>query len=553
MRRVTWGLWVLALAALALLSSCTGIISGDTQAVEDQKVVAQRLARLSHAEWENTVVDLLGLPEPTGAAAAFATDPLGAKTFDNDAAALSVSPALWNDYQIAAEALAARVTSDALLLEKLLPPNLPTPPTERALVFIRSFGLRAYRRPLEPQEIAERLALFEAAPSSYPELDPFVAGVRANLAAFLQSPHFNYRVLLGTAEAGADSVTLSAWEVASQLSYAVWNSMPDEELFRAAAAGELGTEAGVNAQLTRLIAAPRARATLIHFFEQLYESRQYEHLDKDRTLYPDFSLELARDMQGELQRFTDDVTEHGGGLRELLTSTTSFVTPALARLYGLPASLTTGQDAAGFSRVELDPTERAGLLTRSGFLAWKASSSQPGTIQRGVFITRRIICRSLGNPPPSAQGKTFAGQTTNRERVEALTGAGTCGAGCHGAYINPLGFAFEHYGALGEYRASDAGSPIDASGSYAFAEGTRNFRDAGELGRALADASEVHACFSGYLLAFLLGRELTPGEDELLTALASRSLLGASTRELVQQALSTPTFRRRPLTVENHG
>jgi hypothetical protein len=511
-------------------------------------VVEQRFTRLSHAEWDATVVDLLGLPESTGLPATFAPDPLGAKAFDNAQVALEVGPDLWSDYQAAAETLAARVTDDPVLLDALVYSEAGRRLSETR--FIESFGLRAYRRPLSEEEVAAHVALFDTAPDLFPELDPFVAGVRANLTAFLQSPYFSYRSVLSSANSDSDSVPLDAWELASQLSYAAWNSMPDEELFRAAAAGELATDAGVKTQVERLVSAPRASTAVGHFFEQLYESQQYRQLSKDVTVYPSFTPDLVPEMQGELARFTDDIFQHDGGLRDLLTSTTTFVTPRLAAIYGLAPSALKKADAGGFSRVELDPTQRSGLLTRSGFLAWKSGDSQPNTIQRGVFIVRHIICQELGDPPPAAVGATQGGQTTDRERVEALTGAGTCGAGCHGVFIDPAGYAFEHYGALGEYRETDAGETIDASATYPFAAGNVSYRDARELSQALANSPQAHSCFSGYLLEFLLGHAPTSSETALLGELSSRSLAGASTRALVVQALSAKALRRRALVPE---
>jgi hypothetical protein len=497
-------------------------------------------------EWENTVADLFGLSSSTGLSAAFAADALDGKAFDNDRAQLAVSPNLWSDYQTAAETLAERVTGDPELLAPLLDKRTwsepqqtglaaESPERRRARAFIEGFGLKAYRRPLSRTEVEERLALFEQGALLYPLLEPFVAGVRANLAAFLQSPHFLYRSELSP-QAGAE-VTLDGWEIASRLSYAIWSSMPDRELYHAAAAGELATSAGLNAEVERLVASPRASAALTRFFEQLYQSNQYQHLDKDVALYPDFTPDIGSDMQGELRRFTQHVYEQGGGLRELLTSTTSFVTPRLAAIYGLPAGNTSPSDADGFFRVELDPAQRSGLLTRSGFLAWKGGASQPNTIQRGVFITRRIVCQQLGNPPASAQGATFGPQATDRERITTLTGPGTCGAGCHGTFINPAGFAFEHFGALGEYRAQDAGILIDSSATFPFAGGPVSYRDASELSRDLAESPQAHACFSSYLLEYLFGREPTSADATLAAELAARSLSGASTRELVVSAL----------------
>lgn len=503
-----------------------------------QLVVAQRFARLSHLEWEQTVVDLFELPGTTGLSESLASDALGGKTFDNHQAALSVSPPLWNDYRSAAEALAERVTSDGQLLARL--PAASTPPA-----FIREFGLKAYRRPLSEGEVESYSALFARGAELYPGLEPSVAGVRVCLTAFLQSPHFIFREDLAPTQAALDG-----WAIASRLSYALWHSMPDPELRRAAAAGELESVAGLRLQVERMLAAPRALAGIEHFFEQLYQTNQYRQIKKSLQAYPTFTPELGADMQLEANRFMSDQYQRGGGLRQLLTSTTSFVTPRLATAYGLSASSLPTLDAAGLARIELDPSERAGLLTRSGFLAWKAGETQPNSIQRGVFILRRILCQPLGNPPPAAQGKSFGVEPTNRKRVEALTGPGTCAAPCHARYINPLGFGLEHFGALGEYRAADAGEPVDSSGSVAAASGELHFENAVELSRALAENPQAHACYSSYLLEYLLGREPEPSEAPLAAELSRRSFAGAATRELLSVTLESDAFRARPTLLE---
>jgi hypothetical protein len=249
-------------------------------------------------------------------------------------------------------------------------------------------------------------------------------------------------------------------------------------------------------------------------------------------------------MRTELTKFVQNIYDESGGLRQLLTSTTSFVTPGLASIYGLAPSALATSDAEGFSRVQLDPGQRAGLLTLSGFLAWKATDSQPNTIQRGVFIMRRIICQALGSPPPTAQGASLGGQPTDRQRIDALTGPGTCGAGCHGQYINPAGFAFEHFGALGEYRTSDAGNPVDSAAALPFESGSIAYHDAGELSRALADSPQAHACFAGYLLEYLAGREVVASDAPLVAKLAQTSLGSASTRQLLATVLESEALRQ---------
>ncbi len=543
---------VALLAVTALVGACVGDIddppAATTISPTSVEVVTNRFPRLSHRQWELTVMDLFGLSEPTGLSASFAPDALGGKAFDNDQSVLSVSPSLWRDYQTAAETIAERVTSDPALLAHILPRLRSSDVTYRARRFIESFGLRVFRKPLTDADIASRLALFERGAKLHPELDPFLAGVRVSISAFLQSPYFVYRVELGATPVTGAVGSLSDWEVASRLSYAIWNSMPDDELFRAAGAGELSTSAGLHAAIERMLDTPRAHAAVAHFFDQLYGGAQYESMTKDATLYPDFVPEVGGEMRTELGKFTESVYAEGGGLRELLTSTTSFVTPRLASIYGLSETSLAAPDADGFSRVTLDPSERSGLLTRSGFLAWKSTESDPKTIQRGVFITRRIVCQKLGDPPAAAQGATIGGQPTDRERVDALTGPGTCGAACHGTYMNPAGFAFEHYGAMGEFRSVDGGSPVDSSATFPLDEVPLSYGDAAELSRGLAESPQVHACFTGYLFEYLLGREPVASDDVALSELAATSLSGASARELFVTALESQAARN-PLIV----
>lgn len=496
--------------------------------------------RLSHAEWELTVVDLLHLDAPTGLSASFTPDPLGGKAFDNHRSVLLVSPGQFLEYQSAAEAVADQVTRDPTLLSRIVPADSFPDADVKARAFLAVFGLHAFRRPLTADELRARLALFAEGALLYPSLDPFVAGVRLSVAAFLQSPHFLYRTELKQDPAAEPALPLDDFQFASRLSYAVWNSMPDEELFRAASAGELTTPAGLHAQASRLLQSPRAVAAARRFFDQLYDGDQYQTLS---TLHFGFADEVEIDLRTELGKFTADVFEQGGGVRELLTSTTTFLSPRIAPMYAFPPEGLTDPDAEGFSRVQLEPSERSGLLTRIGFLAWKGRSSAPNTIQRGAFIARRIICQPLPEPPPAARTATFGSQPTNRARVEALTGPGTCGGGCHGAYLNPAGFAFERYDAIGEYRNFDNDVPIDSSATFPFAEGKVAFTDAISFSAALAGSSQVHACFSGYLFEYLVGRERTPADDPLVAQLAQRSLSGASMRELMAQVIESDALR----------
>lgn len=507
-------------------------------------MLAERFPRLSHQQWELTVADLFHFDAPSGLSASFAEDPLGNKVFDNNQAALSVTPSLWRDYRGAAELLAKRVSANPVELARILPANLPSEGPAKASIFLEWFGMRALRRPLSTAELNARLTLFQKGATLYPSSDSFTAGVRVSIAAFLQSPEFIYRAELNVHPGANGAPELDDWELASRLSYAIWGSMPDDELFRAAAAHELSGAQGLRAQIARMLAAPRAGAAIERFFDQLYDADQYEHLSKMPSLYPNFVPAMGSEMRTELAKFTSSLFHGGQGVRDLFTSTTTFVTPRLAAVYGLSPDALPAPDADGFSRVELNPSERAGLLTRLGFLAWKAKEIQPDTIQRGVFITRKIVCQPLPDPPEAGLRAALGVEATNRKRVEALTGRGTCGAACHGAFINPAGYSLERYGALGEYRTLDGEAAIDSAASYPLQEGAASFNDGVEFSRVLGESAQVHACFAGNLLEYLLGRERTQAEAALTSELARRSLAGASLRDLFSAVLESDALRR---------
>lgn len=499
--------------------------------------VADRFPRLSHAQWEATVQDLFRLPEPTGLSSTFQPDPqLG--RFDNNVARLGMASGLWRDYQRAAEVIAERVASDPALLAAIV----PDPAAADARQIVASFGLRAFRRPLREPEVERYAALFTGAAAAFPEHDAVTAGVRLMIQGMLQSPFFLYRGELSDAVAGG-GMPLGGHEVAARLSYLMWNSMPDDDLFAAAAAGELADAAGVRRHASRMFDDPRTRAQLRRFHYQVFSIAEYADLDKDPVQFPEWRRELGPMMQEETLRFLDSVIDDGRGIADILTSTRAFVNADLARIYGVE-----GTFGDAYEPVELDPTVRAGLLTRAGFLARNATLDEPDPIHRGVFINLSVICRPITSPPSIPPVLDRRGDT-NRERVESITGEGTCGESCHHDMINPLGFALEGFDAVGAHRETDGGFPIDSAAVYSFADGRSiAYGGAVELSRQLAASPEVHACYTSQLLELALGRDLRRTDREVVSALADRSLGDElSIKELVLSVVSSNAFRIRSL------
>ncbi|MEJ7598206.1 MAG: DUF1592 domain-containing protein [Kofleriaceae bacterium] len=499
--------------------------------------VAERFPRLSHAQWESTVQDLFALPEPSGLASTFTPDPqLG--RFDNNVARLGMSSGLWRDYQRASELLAERVVVDTALYTKLAPQGTATTATE----FIPRFGLRAFRRPLTEAEIANYAALFATAPAVFPGHDPAKGGVRIVVQSMLQSPFFIYRSELSD-KVGQGGMPLNGYEVASRLSYLMWNSMPDDALFAAAATGELDDPDGVRTHAMRLFEDPRAKAQFRRFHYQAFSIAEYADLDKNATQFPEWKRELGPMMQEEVLRFLSSVIENDGGIAEMLTSTKAFVNADLASIYGL-----TGTFGDDYKEVELDGTKRAGLLTRAGFLARNATLTEPDPIHRGVFVNMNVLCRLISAPPVIPEDLKPVGET-NRERVTSITGPGTCGEGCHHTMINPIGFAFENFDAIGKYRAMDNGVAVDSAATYNFADGRAiSYGNAIELSRSLAAAPETHRCYTSNVLEFTLGRSLLLSDRMIVNDLAARSLKEQlSIKELLMTVVSSTAFRVRKI------
>lgn len=537
-----------ALVIAASLPACTGVIgeppdgAGIAGAVPGSQAAQQsRFPRLSHAQWENTVRDLLYLDTAPGLSASFTGDPLSGY-FDNNESVLQVTPGLWGDYQKAAEELSAMLTADPAKLAKLFSSDASVPVDARARAFIESFGLRAYRRPLSSAEIDQYAALFTKAKDVLTDNTPEIAGVTLVLQAFLQSPHFVYRVELADKPRADGLIPLGGYEVATKLSYLLWNTMPDDELLAAAKAGELSTKEGVRAYAAAMLADARAHEAVSAFHAQLYDYKKYLDLYKDPAVFPNFTPDMGEDMKREVELFVDDIVfEKGGGLVDILTSRTAFVNNRLAPMYGLDAS----SFSAEHTKVELNAKERSGFLTRVGFLAANGTARLPDSIHRGVFINLRVLCSKLPPPPNNVPPLPAISGKTNREIVSAHTGKGTCGESCHGVLINPIGFAFENYDAIGAYRTMDNGFPVDSADQYTLGGEVKSYADAIELSQVIAESTEAHRCYAKRWLEFAYGRSAAAGDDALIDKIGGASRGGASVRDIILDLVESDAFLTR--------
>jgi hypothetical protein len=218
----------------------------------------------------------------------------------------------------------------------------------------------------------------------------------------------------------------------------------------------------------------------------------------------------------------------------------------LSPLYGVNGSASS--DPTVLTKVDLDPTQRSGLLTQAGFLSsYLSVGNEPDIIHRGVFIATRLLCKTLPPPDPKA-ASTMLPDTpgmTNRERVEMTTGKGTCGQACHGTLFNPLGYAFENYDAIGKYRSMDQGKPVDAADSYALDGQLKSFKNGVELSKLMSEAKETHACYIRNMMGYLHGRELDRSEETTVDYLARRSRAGMTLHDLELALVTSEAFLNR--------
>jgi hypothetical protein len=491
------------------------------------------LRRLSRAQYDNTVRDLLG--DSTRPADAFLADETPG-TFSGSAAVARVSPTVVDQYRLAAERVAAAAVKN---LATLLPCQ-PQPATEEscAAAFIDDFGLRAYRRPLAPAESASLLGAFRQVRA----VSDFPSGIETIIAAALQSPYFLYRVDLPPPGATAGTVApLGPYETASRLSYFFWNTMPDRDLFAAAKAGKLASAADVEAQAQRLAKDARVRDVVgSEFFAQWLKLGMLDSATKDTKVFKEWNDTLRRAMAQETVAFTTSTMFDGDGrLETLLTSSRSFVSAPLAALYGTSAGTT-------LAPANLNPAERAGVLTHASVLTLTADAAGTSPTKRGKFVRDQLMCQPPPPPPPNVDAtlpQPQPGQST-RERYKLHATNPAC-ANCH-TLTDPLGFGLETYNAVGRFQSSDGGKPIDASGEItASLDIDGPFNGAVELARKLSGSVQVRRCQVLQWFRYAHGRPEDDGDMASVKAMYDAFLATGSLRDLMLAATRTDAFRSR--------
>ncbi len=458
-------------AAVADAGASPGLCApADRSSCVELEAGRKRYVALSRVAYQNTIRSLLGvsvtLPELVATDDDFITDPA-------------------NFYMMERFSTAAAVVAPLAVPERQRLMGCAEPDAACVAEFVESFAAKAFRGPVGADEQASLVLAYEMAAGTADE--QFATLIQAILA----SPRFYTRSEMGAADGPEQFAPLTAYELASKLSYLLWQDMPDDELFALAASGELTRASVLAEQAERMLPSALAWDGMAAFYREWLRLDRLDALEKDTSLFPEWSPELAADMKAETVRFLNEVWfGDDPSLEALMTADFSFASPSLAALYGIQ------QPEEGLQRVTL-PSERRGLLTQPALLSLGAYLRVTSAVQRGLLVRDRLLCTKIPPPPPAVPPEIDLEdpEMPAQERL-AVTQQEPC-AGCH-ELTNPIGYAFEHFDAIGRYRETLRDLPIDTAGLIAaYGDGPDvAFDGVLELGSLLANDSRVLGCIA---------------------------------------------------------
>jgi hypothetical protein len=470
-----------------------------TTAVQNQTAsITYSMLRLTNAEYLNTVQDLF--PSATIPSVSL-PDENAVDGYNNAASGQTPTSLLVQDYQAAAEAIVQAVSGNISTVVGCQPTSTAAEDT-CAQTFINSFGKNAYRRPLTSDESTRLFNLYKTLRGA----DDFPTSMGLVIQVFLQSPYFVYRIESGASPSNGAAVPLTSYELASRMAYFLTDSMPDTELMQAADQNTLQDAATVESEARRLLGTQRAHDAVARFNYQWLKLAKLEGVTKDTNAFPNFTPALAQTLLDATVQYIDYAFWQQDSLSGLLTDNHAYVNDLLAPLYGLspPGSST-------LQLTQVDPTQRAGILTQVGMLSSLAGPDNDSPVQRGLLVLSKFLCQAPPPPPPGVNTTPPAldpsTPTTTRQRLQTQHAIGACGA-CHSG-MDAIGFAFENYDALGQWRTTENGLPVDASSQLSGTDVDGTFTGAIALAQRLAKSDQVATCVSYEWLRYSLGLDTT--------------------------------------------
>jgi hypothetical protein len=493
----------------ALVAGCVGIIGGDdgkeggkgdaangpTMEPRSPNLSAApaHARRLSATELRHSMRDVFGVDEAKIPAFPGETSP---GQFEDRFDALPVTPVFMSALQTAAEWVAADVAANLASRIPCAANVASSPGSERSCAeqFVDAYGLRLYRRPVTAHERAGLLAVYDTTKKA----EDFSTSIATVIEAMLEGPGFLFRTELGRGRGKATPLT--PYEVASALSYYLWQSTPDHALLDAAAGGKLSVQTDIEAQAKRMLADPRAGEAARTMFLQWLAVTEAATITK---VDPAFSPTMGASMRTEVSMFVEKTVWAGGrGFQDLLTGSASFIDRDLAVIYGAPAP-----EGSGHLPVNLDPAAHAGVLTMPAFIATHSPGRDRGPIQLGHFVRSAMLCQSLPAAPPGIPPAPTDPDLDVRARYGQHEKDPTC-ASCH-RLMDPIGFGWSQFDVVGRFSPVDHGVTQDGRGELTNSDIDGPFVGPVELGRKLAKSPTVQSCFVGTVLRWALGREAT--------------------------------------------
>jgi hypothetical protein len=500
---------------------------------ESQGLTTRRARRLSKREYTNVINDLLGAKAQQEALAALPDEPL-AGGLDNQNAVLFVDDSLQEHFAD----LAAQLSSESD------PTTLATCATAGGSpaclqTFIRSFASKAYGRPLSDAE-------FNAANTLASMGQDYATQVRLVIEMVLQSPYMIYTSELGPDgnAPSADPVPLTQYEVASQLSLMLAGTRPDATLMAAAASGGLTKPADIQAQVNRLLPSAQGQAALVRFINGWLNMGPISLTDlpKDAGIYPQFTADVATAMQQEYDQFVTAQLNGGNGtMAGFFTAMSSAVPTALKPIYGTDL-LATGAP---------DPKHRKGILSLPAVLATASDPDNSGPVQRGLLIRRQLLCQTVPAPPANvlmqiANMPIDATDTTKttRQKLDAHLNQPSCSA-CHSTF-DPIGYGLEDMDALGRFRSTESGLPVDSSGALTGTDVDGAFEGPADLSTKLAQSKLVESCMVSHFFNFAQARDTAPSDQCVLKDWSDKFAAGGGRiNDLIAAYVAHPNFAYR--------
>ena len=485
---------------------------------------AAPLRRLTDLQYAALVEDTLDVVVPEGV---FPATPLGGG-FRTAASVNTVSAAGAESILLAAEHVA-----DHVLLDDIL--DCGDTPEACGRTWLLDRGAALWRRPLSDAEQTLLTRFLDAGLGAE-------EGVRMGLFVALQAPQALYldarasdRVRQ-TDDPSQDVHTVDSFAVASRLSFFVTDAPPDAELLAAAAAGELSTREGVANQARRLVASAGSTGVVARFHQDWLDLHLMRDMLKDTERFPQWDDALVDAMFAETDLFTTEVVWSGEATFDaLMFSPTSWVTPALADIYGVSSS-------DGWNRVGLDPDTRPGVLSRTGFLTAHSYAAASAPVRRGAWVVENLLCEDLVPPPgiDTTLPEESEDIQTIRDKLAAHAADPACRS-CHDR-IDPIGFSMEHFDGLAAWRDEwDSGIPVDATGSLDDPSG--DFDGFSEMIALVGTSERARACYAQRWFEYALGRPAGPGDACSLRMLANRfEDTGGDIRGLLVDVALTDAF-----------